>query len=286
MEYLESDDDDKILQNISKTLDDSKICATKDTFHLLLHLLFQIGDKHPHTNNFFNKISKILQSIKSDINKYFSSDELLTIFGKNKRLVLILLDEQIITVNEEISHKLDTNYFVFEKKAFISEAEYKNINIYYVEVKESIFESNSYLNSIDIISYAAAYGSLHIFQYMAKKMGLTSEVWKYAIYGGNKEIIDFLENQEISKPKDLISSAMSTHNNKFIDYLLKKDEIEINTLINYAISSYNFQYIDKLNEHFVSLCEYDYKPFYKSLIESKSANINDKNSNGVFLLNF
>lgn len=327
LELLESNDYDKILQSLSKTLDDTKICANKETFQLLLHLIFQIGDKHPHTNNFFDKISQILKLIKSDIIKCFSADELLTIFGKNKRLVLILIDEHIITVNEEISKKLDTKYFVFEKKPFISESEYTSITekypqldekrrlgendneyealfrkddldgfiqlmdknndgLYSLRIRESLFESNSYFTSIQIINYVAAYGSLHIFQYLADRGYLTSDAWKYAIYGRNKDIIAILEKEEESKPRDLISSVISTHNNEFVDYLLKSDEIEPNTLINYSISSYNFQYIDKLNENFISLCEYDYKPFYKSILESKSVNVNDKNSDDIFFYTF
>ena len=86
---------------------------------------------HRFPNFFFSKIERILQFFKKDIRKYFSNSEIFNIFAGNKRILLFLIEQQIIIIDEYISKKIATTdkyikgnypqYFHPEIQPFINE---------------------------------------------------------------------------------------------------------------------------------------------------------------------
>ena len=97
----------------------------------LLHLISKIGNNHHRFPNFFSKIERILLIFKEDIKKYFSNSEIFNIFKSSKRILLFLIEQQIIIFDEYIA-KIITNtgkyikakypqYFQPEIQPFISE---------------------------------------------------------------------------------------------------------------------------------------------------------------------
>ena len=102
----------------------------------------QVSNNHYRTNNFFDKIGKIINIFKADIINFFSNQEIFQIFQENKRLLLYLIDEKIMVIDKaifDIIAKRRTNdkdifnlgqyykYFFTEMKPFIDEKSIKKI---------------------------------------------------------------------------------------------------------------------------------------------------------------
>ncbi|KAK8876257.1 hypothetical protein M9Y10_006452 [Tritrichomonas musculus] len=84
----------------------SKISDNKHDLLSLLHLIPKILNKHHRLPNFFSLIEKILLIFKEDIKKYFSNSEIFNIFKSNKKILLFLIEQQIIVIDEHIAKKL------------------------------------------------------------------------------------------------------------------------------------------------------------------------------------
>ena len=140
------------------------------------------------------------------------------------------------------------------------------------KIKPSIFETNLYLieNDPSIIEYAAFYGSIQIFQYLANNnYELTPSLWHYSIHSNNSEMIQYLELNNVSSPNENFESCLKEsikcHLNDIADYIItnlmdeekKQDNIE-NDLEN-NLCSYCFEYF---NFHFVTNDLYDDNDFF------------------------
>ena len=137
------------LQNI---IDDLQIRDNQHIFKQLLYLLLKVSNNHHRESNFFNKIEQIFILIKKDMTKYFSNSELFHIFKSNKRILLFLLEENIIIVDKYIVKKFfsDKNidrkypkYFSPEIKPFANENWFLKMNFLEEindELPEAFFE--------------------------------------------------------------------------------------------------------------------------------------------------
>ena len=82
----------------------------------LLHLISKIGNNYHSFANFFSKIERILLFFKEDIPKYFSNSEIFNIFKSNKKILLFLIEQQIIVIDEYIAKKIiNTDKFINAK---------------------------------------------------------------------------------------------------------------------------------------------------------------------------
>lgn len=93
-------------QNLSIILQDQKICDDKLKLTLLLHLILKISNNHHHGPNFFGKLEQILNIFKDSIKKNFTNSEILSIFKSNKRILLFLIQENIIIVDKYFIQKI------------------------------------------------------------------------------------------------------------------------------------------------------------------------------------
>ncbi|KAK8896774.1 hypothetical protein M9Y10_014691 [Tritrichomonas musculus] len=116
LEYLD-DEREQIFDELSSLLNDQK-----DIHELksILYLISKICQNHHHGPFFFNKIKTILNILKMEVNQCFSNIEIFNIFKSNKRILLLLIDESILTVDSVISEKLKIyeDYFYPEIKKF------------------------------------------------------------------------------------------------------------------------------------------------------------------------
>ena len=129
--YLDADVNiEENYQNLYNKFEQVKIRENKHELRLLLHLLVNISNNHHRCHDFFKKIERILQFFKNDITKHYTNNEIFNIFESNKRILLYLFEENIITVNELIIQKLLYGkysmakyplYFTPEIKKFIKE---------------------------------------------------------------------------------------------------------------------------------------------------------------------
>lgn len=125
LEFLDND------ANNETTFQNSRICDDQNKLKTLLHLILNIANNHQRKQNFFSKIDQVLMFYKEYIKKYFSNWEIFNIFKRNKRILLFLIDEQIMFMDERIAEKFLTDvklsntnypdYFAPEIKPFISD---------------------------------------------------------------------------------------------------------------------------------------------------------------------
>ena len=138
-------------QNLEKIINDTKIRDNQNYFLSLLHLILQIGNNHYRNTNFFDKIERILQNYIIDIKKYFSNYQIFNIFKSNKRILLFLIEQQIIKFDESIAKKITTTdkyikfcypqYFQPEIQPFINKKWFPKYN--------PLFYENNWIEEIE-----------------------------------------------------------------------------------------------------------------------------------------
>ena len=107
LEYIEDEENiEEHYQNIIKILDEQEILKNKSDAKTILHLLAKISNHHHRSSTFFEKIAKLLQVFKEEIKSAFSNWEIFKIFKGNKRVLLFLVEEQILTIDFDIISEL------------------------------------------------------------------------------------------------------------------------------------------------------------------------------------
>ena len=131
----------------------------------------------------------------------------------------------------------------------------------------SIYETNYFLKKQDVnlIEYAAFYGSLKILQYMkTNNVELNSSLWKFAIHSRNPEMIYTLETSQI-KPenetfKGCLKESIKCHHNEIANYILNndlfKDKNKNNYILNIAFRYYNFEFADQEYIKISNICSF------------------------------
>lgn len=197
----------------------------EDEIKTILKIIIKIANNHHRTPDFFPRIEKILQFLKDQIKQSFSISEILDIFKGNKRILLFLIEENIISINESnnkilLRFGLIQQYFCtnqsneFKQKQHIGENDnyicnlirndlieefitYVNKNCIFLSslIDPSLFETHPFLikNRPSLIEYSAFFGSTQIFKYLLlNNAQLTPSLCIYAVHGNDAEIIELI----------------------------------------------------------------------------------------------
>ena len=107
LDYIESQNkvEDDYLDFIS-SLEAIDIKKDKHKVRTLLHLISSVATNHQRTSNFFLKIEKAILFLKDQISANFSNTDIFTIFQKNKKILLFLLEQKILVFDNYIYHKI------------------------------------------------------------------------------------------------------------------------------------------------------------------------------------
>ena len=141
LEFIEENNNsEEKYQNLIKSLDDHKVKENQHELELFVHLLVKVADNYYRTTNFFDKIEQILTFLKESITEKFTNIEIFKLFSSNKRILLFLIDEKMMTIDERIASIMQDgkykeanypDYFSPEMKPFKKqEAEKDAGNIY------------------------------------------------------------------------------------------------------------------------------------------------------------
>lgn len=90
----------------------SHIKKDKNEFRCLLELISCICNNHNRSYNLINKIEQLLTHFKADIQKYFMNSEIFDFFKDNKRILLLLIENEIILIDEYIFSKITSTKYV------------------------------------------------------------------------------------------------------------------------------------------------------------------------------
>lgn len=334
LEYIESEEDEKAsFQTLSQQLDDFQIQEDSLEFKSFLHLIVAISNNHHRNSDFFTRISQIILKYTDSL-KTISNTQIFEIFKTNKRLLLFLLQENLLVIDDHIAKKIESfrsdkypQYFLPELKPFINRETYdkysKEIGDNFEEnrkigenenyisqlirndsldefislhqkgdvaldskIKESIFETNSYLlnEKPSLIEYAAFFGSSQILKYIQlNEIKLTKSLMIYAIHSMNYELIHFLEENEI-KPdyssfyKECFKESVLCHHLSLSQYFIDHYSDDSETF--FYLESYNFQYLKpnniKISYYHLEFLEYDYSDIIKLYLEDDKNDVNEK----------
>ena len=104
-----------------------------------LQLIFHISNSHRRSPFFFERIEQIIRYFKDAIIHTFSNLEIYNLFKCNKRLLLFLIEEKVITVDDTIAYELSQesdNYYYFHLE----------IHSFYDQENKEKYQVNNYLD--------------------------------------------------------------------------------------------------------------------------------------------
>lgn len=106
LEFIEDESEEgnfrKFFENIQNTFSIFNEEENTDELKSLLHLIVKIANNHHRIISFDKKIEQILTYFSSNIRQIFSNIEIYRFFKSNKRILLFLFQNEIITINDEI----------------------------------------------------------------------------------------------------------------------------------------------------------------------------------------
>ncbi|KAK8843653.1 hypothetical protein M9Y10_024716 [Tritrichomonas musculus] len=275
IDYLDDETNSELkFQYLSETFEDIKIGDDKYVLTLLLHLLAKISNNHHRYHNFFSKIEQVLRFFKDNIKKYYSNSEFFHIFKDNKRILLFLIEEEMIIIEKNIAKEISTNdkylqakypeYFRPEIQPFINESWFpKNVDFSeeiptnFNELRK-IGENDGYLYDLiqkdlvkDFISYISRSNyALKSFcmpsiyetnQFLLKKQKVT--LIEYAAFFGSIQIFQFLHKSGVQLTQSLWFYAIHSDNADLIHFLeennMKPEGLNLNKLISESMKCHH-----------------------------------------------
>ena len=103
---VNEDNDEENYENLIKIINDQQVNRNQHDLKVFLYLIIKIANNHHRNCNFFRKIEQILHEVKVEIKKNFSNKEIFKIFNPSKRILLFIIEEQIITVDQTIYEEM------------------------------------------------------------------------------------------------------------------------------------------------------------------------------------
>ncbi|OHT01786.1 hypothetical protein TRFO_31260 [Tritrichomonas foetus] len=113
-------------------------------------------------------------------------------------------------------------------------------------IPPALFERFSFIQTdVSLVEYAAFFSSIQIFKYLIlNDAQFNNELTKYAIAGGNNEIIHICEDKSLSFKKS-INIAIQQWKNELVEYLLQEYSFNEESFT-IALKSYNYQIVKKI----------------------------------------
>ena len=105
-------------QSLIEIIDNQKIQKNQYELKLILYLIVKISNHHYRRPNFFNKIERVLLYMQNEIKTNFSNIEIFNIFKSNKRLLLFILENQLINIDKSIIESM-TKYKYYKSAYFL-----------------------------------------------------------------------------------------------------------------------------------------------------------------------
>ena len=139
-----------------------------------------------------------------------------------------------------------------------------------------VYRTNIYILDLifTVIDFSAYCGSINIFKYlMLNKSEITSRTIKYAVVGGNEEIIEFLVSNNYSfdhREKD----AISYHNNNIVKWLFEHYECGDDVNLVFCLDCFNMEILFFMHfEKGVDLNQIGYMGFSPFMVAALQDNI-------------
>ena len=106
----EEEESETKYREISTLLADPSLTQNKEELKQVILIISNISNNHHRTTDFFDKIGRIIKLIKDDLKNNFTNQELFSFFKNNKRALLQLVNDNIITINQELFENERSSY--------------------------------------------------------------------------------------------------------------------------------------------------------------------------------
>ena len=272
LDYINNDfTDENFLLLLKSQIDSSAIVNCRNELKMFLHFLSQISKYYHETTFFFEKIGKILLFLKPNIEKTFSKFEIYNIFKGQKKIILFLHENNILTIDWSITNLMinSTNkkeylkYFFLEVKDFIDDELADKISD---ELPENYEEQRKKNSDDDYIATLIQQDSIEqfIIYYNQKNFSLSKTKIKPSIFESNllltdKKLLFSKENSIITEKELTLIEYATLFGSVQICRFLFLNQVEFNsTLWIYAIHSNNPEIIHLLETNDVNLIDIDF----------------------------
>lgn len=265
LEYLD-DKSEADYDKLIKLINELNVSENRYELKSILQLLSTIIRNHHRSANFFSKIERILINYKLYIKKYFSQLEVYDIFQPNQRILLFLLQNDLISTDNLL--KLNPKYIAYfypEIKNKIDQKILKEIESSYKDIftnfNEEEFIQNRMVGEND--SYVCKLireDSVEEFiKYINQKnLSLSSQI-TLSIFDTNSIFIENLYsliNTRDHENPTIIEYAFYFGSIQIVKYLIFEGVELTSSLWPYAIHSNNAELINMLEEK--QLIPYEY----------------------------
>ncbi|KAK8883486.1 hypothetical protein M9Y10_042578 [Tritrichomonas musculus] len=115
LEYLEEKNVEENFEIFLQVLKDQQVHEDYHEIKEILYLINNIANNHQRTDNFYNKIERIIEVMKKEITKIMKNSEIFELFKNCKRLLLFFIEERIITLDEYIVSRITSDEFLENK---------------------------------------------------------------------------------------------------------------------------------------------------------------------------
>lgn len=224
---------------------------------IFLKMLSKIGDNHHRTANFFNRFETIFEFFKEEIKQTLSNSEILDIFGNNKRILLILIEKGIFSIEpsiisphkedmifidyfspeiqklEDVNHliqdRIKANLAKYDLKTFNEKRHDGNNDSYISQLirEDRIEEFITHVNQTNLsLSKTQIEPSLfdtnsHFFQTEKKKI-IYPTLIEYSAFYGSIQIFQYLLMNNVEIKESLIIHAIHGRNHEIIRLIEEK----------------------------------------------------------------
>ena len=117
LEFLYDDEESQeLFVDLSKLLNFQQDSPNINELESILFLISIISKDHHRKPFFFDRIKKIILLLKNEIKQTFSNTKIFQLFKDNKAVLLLLIDEDILTLNLDILEEIKQiqNFFYQE----------------------------------------------------------------------------------------------------------------------------------------------------------------------------
>ena len=282
-------------QILKVSYNNTKIKYNQYYLYTLLHFISKIGNHHHRSPNFFAKIERLLIFFKEDIKKYFTNSVVFNIFRSNKRILLFLVEQQIIVIDEYIVRKITKTckyieakypqYFQPEIQPFINEKWFPkydpkhNLNGWVEEMKkelpENFYEKRKEGENDSLISELIRKDMITEFvEYVSRNNVSPNAKIQSSIYETNSFLLKIQKESHNFEDKQptLIEYAVFSGSIQIFNYLRLNGAELTSSLWRFAIHGQNSEIFHFLEDNYVELEDTSY---FQIFLESIKCHHND-----------
>ena len=243
------------LNNLNLHFQNQGFSQNQEELKIFLYYISKIADNHNRTKEFFKKIGEVLNLIHNEIKTFLSNFDIFDIFKSNPRMLLSLLQNNLLEADEIIFkymmkyyyEKKRDQYFAFlypEFKEFLSQEdvlyyEEKISNIKQYEIYRQEGENENYFCSLirnDLIDEFVEFSTrvnlqlsspvpFSLFESNPFLFDKETTLIEYAAFYGSIKIFQYLRLQEVTLTPSLWLYAIHSNNPEIIHLL---EELQVN----------------------------------------------------------